>query len=138
MSTILSSEEPTRFKQVVVRAPNWLGDAVLSLPAMAALRAHFGSAQLTVAAPAAVAGLLREATDVRADRILELPDDNRAAVAALRSGGFDAAVLMPNSLGSAWQMWRARIPHRWGFPTAGRGVLLTRRSSRPLGFRHRH
>jgi len=138
MSTILSSEEPTRFRHVVVRAPNWLGDAVLSLPAMAALRAHFGSAQLTVAAPLAVAGLLREATDVRPDRILELPDDSGAAIAALRSGGFDAAVLMPNSVRSAWQAWRAHIPHRWGYATAGRGFLLTRRSSRPLGFRHRH
>ena len=69
----------TQISRLVVRAPNWLGDAVLVLPAMAALRRHFASAHLTVAAPSSVAALFHEQTDVRPDTVLALPSDNRAA-----------------------------------------------------------
>jgi heptosyltransferase-2 len=116
--------------RLVIRSPNWLGDAVLALPAMAAVRRHFPDAHLTVAAVPSVAALFREETGVRPDRVMELPDTTRAAVAALEGGAFDAGLLFPNSFRSAWQMARAGIGERWGFATAGRGLLLTRRSPR--------
>jgi heptosyltransferase-2 len=115
--------------RLVVRAPNWLGDAVLALPAMAAVRRHFPTAHLTVAAPPGVAGVLREDTDLSPNLVLELAD-TRGAIAALEGGGYELGVLFPNSFRSAWQFWRAGIPARWGYGTAGRGMLLTRRSGR--------
>src|SRR5262245_6679057 len=93
--------------RLVIRSPNWLGDAVLALPAMAAVRRHFSEAHLTVAATPSVAALFREETEVRPDRVLELPDLHRAAIAALEGGAFDAALLFPNSFRSAWQLTRA-------------------------------
>lgn len=117
--------------RVLVRAPNWLGDAVLALPAMAAIRAHFAAAHLTVAAPASVAALFREGTDAYPDQVLVLPTDQRATVTALRAGRFDIAVLFPNSFRSAWQVRRAAIPERWGMARSQRGWLLTRASLRP-------
>ena len=117
-------------ERLVIRAPNWLGDAVLSLPAMAAIRRHFPAAHLTVAAPGSVAPVFREVTAAAPDRVLELPTGDQAAIAALRSERFDAGVLFPNSFRSAWQLFRARVPQRWGYATSGRGILLTRRSAR--------
>ena len=115
-------------KRVVVRPPNWLGDAVMALPALAALRRHFVSSHLTIAAVPAVAALFREETDARPDSVIDLPVGHRAAVAALEGGGFDAGILFPNSFRSAWQFRSAAIPERWGYARSGRGLLLTRKS----------
>ena len=116
-------------RRVVIRPPNWLGDAVLALPAMAALRTHFADASVTVAAPAGIAALFREETGVHPDAILELPSSNREAVRALRAGTFDLGVLFPNSFRSAWMLRRAGVPERWGIARSFRGFLLTRKSA---------
>jgi heptosyltransferase-2 len=117
-------------RRVVIRAPNWLGDAVLALPAMAALRRHFAHASLTVAAPAGVAALFREDTGVLPDGVLVLPASPRETVRALREGKFDLGVLFPNSFRSAWMLRRAGVPQRWGVARSARGFLLTRKSTR--------
>ncbi len=124
-------------RRVVVRPPNWLGDAVLALPALSAVRQHFADAHLTIAASPAVAALFREDTDAAPDDVIDLPA-SRAAIAALGTGRFDVAVLLPNSFGSAWQVRRARIPERWGYATSARGWLLTRRVRPRRGWRRRH
>lgn len=116
--------------RVVVRPPNWLGDAVLALPAIGAIRRHFPSAHLTIAAVPAVAAVFNEVTPAAPDQVIELPPTSAATKAALRAGRFDAGVLFPNSFRSAWQLYRAGIRERWGYPTAGRGLLLTKRSGR--------
>jgi heptosyltransferase-2 len=120
----------TTMTRVVVRAPNWLGDAVMALPAMTAIRQHWPAAHLTVAAVPSVAALFREDTDVRPDRVIDLSTQTRTAIAALEGEGFDLGVLFPNSFRSAWQLWRAGVPERWGLATSGRGLLLTRKSRR--------
>ncbi len=125
-------------RRVVVRPPNWLGDAVLALPALSAVRQHFADAHLSIAAASGVAALFREDTDAAPDEVIELPGRSRPAIAALRAGRFDVAVLFPNSFGSAWQLWRARVPERWGYATSARGFLLTRRARALGGWRRRH
>ncbi len=115
--------------RIVLRAPNWLGDAVLALPAMAAVRRAFPNATLAIAAPVSIAALYREGTNARPDEVIDLPDAHRGAVAALRSGTFDLGILFPNSFRSAWQLRQARVPARWGYGTSGRGPLLTKRSA---------
>jgi len=118
-------------ERLVVRPPNWLGDAVLALPALGAVRRHFAAAHLTIAAKPGVAALFREETNAAPDRVIELPEATRDAVPALEGEGFDAGLLFPNSFRSAWQFYRARIPQRWGYATSWRGMLITRRS-RPV------
>jgi heptosyltransferase-2 len=117
--------------RVIVRAPNWLGDAVMAIPAMAAVRRHFADATLTIAASPALAGLFRERLSAAPDAVLELPARRRDEGDAVRAGHFDLAILLPNSLGSAWQMRKARVPDRWGYAAAGRRWLLTRAVGRP-------
>jgi heptosyltransferase-2 len=118
-------------RRLVVRPPNWLGDAVLALPALAAIRRHFPASELTIAAPKSVAALFRENTPAAPDQILELPAVSRDAKIALAASAFDAGILFPNSFRSAWQFYRAGVRERWGYPTSGRSLLLTRRSRRP-------
>jgi heptosyltransferase-2 len=114
--------------RVVVRPPNWLGDAVMALPAITAVRRHFPDSDLTIAASPSVAALFREDTDVEPNRVIDLPRDTRAVAALLEGEGFDLGVLFPNSFRSAWQFWRGGIRERWGYARSGRGLLLTRRS----------
>lgn len=116
--------------RLVIRAPNWLGDAVMALPAMGALRATFAGAHLAVAATPSVAPLFEEETSARQDRVIVL-SDSRSDIAALTAGGFDTIVLLPNSFRSAWTARRAKIPERWGYSAGFRRWLLTRAVARP-------
>jgi len=128
----------TVVSRLVIRPPNWLGDAVLALPAMAALRRHFHNASMTVAATGAVANLFREQTGVNADAVLTLPRAKREAVRVLRDGRFELGILFPNSFGSAWQLRQAGVPQRWGYSRAMRGWMLTRKSTPEAPAAHQH
>ena len=123
-----------------MRPPNWLGDAVLALPAMAAIRRHFASAHLTDrgARRRWPRSFARTPTS-RPDRVIELPAPTRDAVAALEAERFDLGILFPNSFRSAWQFWRAGIPralglcHRRAAGCCSRGAAARRQRA---GVRH--
>lgn len=118
-------------ERVLVRAPNWVGDTVLSLPALRDVRRNFPAARLEVLARPAVADVYRAVAEVDAVReCLSFGAD----VAALR-GAFDLGVLFPNSFASALQLYRAGIKERFGYATDGRGLLLTRRCPVPAEVR---
>ena len=122
-------------RRLVIRTPNWLGDAVMALPAMEAVRRAFGDAHVAVAAVPSIAPLFAEETSAAPDSVIALPDP-AAEVRALRAGSFDAILLLPNSFRSAWSAHRASIPTRWGYAAGLRRWLLTRSISRPRGRRH--
>ncbi len=122
-------------QRLVIRAPNWLGDAVMALPAMGALRAAFAGAHVAVAAPPAIAPLFAEETSAAPDSVLVLKD-HAAEIQSLRAGQFDAIVLFPNSFRSGWSAYRAAIPERWGYAAGFRRLMLTRAVSRPRGRVH--
>jgi heptosyltransferase-2 len=108
--------------RVLVRAPNWVGDVVLSLPALRDLRRAFPSSRLEVLARPWVAGLYAAVPEL--DGVVE-SRGTLADAAAIR-GRYDVGLLLPNSFASAFTIWRAGIPERWGYATDGRGALLTR------------
>lgn len=118
----------TIVSRLVIRPPNWLGDAVLALPAMVALRRHFKSASITIAATSAVAALFREETGVKPDDVLVLPKAEKDAVRAIADGKFELGILFPNSFHSAWQLRRAGVPQRWGYANMPRGWMLTKKA----------
>ncbi len=119
--------------RLLVRAPNWIGDVILSLPAVRDLRRNFPDARLEVLARGWVADLYRAVPQVDAIRESR---GHRADVETIR-GAFDAALLLPNSFGAALAVWRAGIKERWGYATDGRGPLLTRRARVPASVRGR-
>lgn len=119
-------------RRLVIRAPNWIGDVVLSLPAVRDLRRrNFPDARIEVLARPSVAPLYAAVAEIDAVR----ESAGTAADARALRGAFDAAVLLPNSIGSALAPWWAGIPERWGYATDGRGPLLTRAPRVPAGVR---
>src|SRR5512145_1560001 len=118
-------------ERIVVRAPNWLGDVVLSLAAVRDLRRNLAGARVTMLARAPVAELYHAVAEV--DGVV-VSRGVRADAAALR-GQHDLGVLLPNSFGSALALAMARIPERWGWSTDARGLLLTRAAPVPARLR---
>src|SRR5258708_26430862 len=119
-------------KRLVILSPNWLGDAVMALPAIADVRRAAPDASITVAARVAVAPLFRLVPEVDDTILLTKPAAVhdvarwRALGAELPDGGFDTALAFPNSMHAALIASRAGIPERWGYRTGWRGRLLTR------------
>ena len=111
---------------LVVRSPNWLGDAVMALPAVRNLKELLGPSPLTVATPAKIADLWRACPWV--DHVLELDQPRHlwATAARLRTQRFACAVLLPNSLRSAAEARLAGIPSVIGYGRSLRSWLLSK------------
>ena len=111
-------------RRVAIVAPNWLGDAVMALPAVADVRRHFGDARLVVAARPSVAPLFRLVPGV--DEVVDTVPPSSA----------DVAILLPNSFASAWAARKAGIRERWGYASDLRRPLLSRAVRRPRRSMH--
>ena len=120
-------------KRLVILAPNWLGDAVMALPAIADVRRGAKDAVIAVAARAPVAPIFRLVPEVDEVLTIERRSWFELGTADLRGGAFDTALLLPNSLHSALMVVRAGIRDRWGYRTDCRGRLLTRAVQPPSG-----
>ncbi len=112
-----------RFR-LVIRATNWLGDAVMTVPAIRAIRRTRPDLELTVLTPGKLAGFWNAVPEV--DCVLSLPAEGgiRATVELLRKGNYDAIVLFPNSLRVGLEGWFAGIPRRVGYRGHSRAWLL--------------
>jgi heptosyltransferase II len=118
--------------KILVRTTNWVGDAVMSIPALQAIRSRWPDAEIVLLARPWVADLYRGQS--YADRILVYDHKGKhkgfwrreRLARALRQEKFDVAVLFQNAFDAAWIAWRARIPERIGYARDGRSLLLTR------------
>jgi len=119
--------------KILVRTPNWLGDAVMALPALRTLRNRLPNADITLLARAWVADLYRR--ESCADRVIVYPGvggprgwrERLKLARQLQRDRCDWALVFPNSWESALLPWAARIPRRTGYERRGRGYLLTDR-----------
>lgn len=116
--------------KLAVRAPNWLGDTVMALPALQALRDARPFAQLTVVARSSVADIFR--LSGLCDDVLAIPSPHGSggwaatlrAARSLREYHFDAGLILPNSFESALVFRAAGIRDCWGYARDARGLLL--------------
>jgi len=118
--------------RLMIRATNWVGDAILALPALRAVRSKFPEAQIAIVARPYVADIYRG--QGIADEFI--PYDVNSAhrgwsgrerlAAELRAKKFDCALLLQNAFDAAWLAWRAGIPERIGYARDGRSLLLTK------------
>lgn len=119
------------YRRILVRATNWVGDAVMCLPALQALRANFPESHIAVMARPWVADIYRgqpfcdEVIEYDAPRGWKGVGRKLAAAKALRRSRFDCAILLQNAFEAALLAWWARIPARIGYDRDGRGALLT-------------
>ena len=119
---------PSSVSRVCVRATNWIGDAVMSLPAIRAIHGTFAHAELVIVARPSVAGLYTRESAV--SRVISYPGglslaQKRHFAGRLREERFDLAILLQNAFDAALIAWMARIPQRIGYRRDARGVLLT-------------
>ncbi|PYI92463.1 MAG: lipopolysaccharide heptosyltransferase II [Verrucomicrobia bacterium] len=110
--------------RILVRAPNWLGDSVITVPAVRAIKAGRPDAHLTIAAPEKIASVWKLVPDI--DEVLSLKPGSLFSVVQTirREKPFDVAILFPNSLRAALEVWFAGIPRRVGFRGHHRRWLL--------------
>jgi lipopolysaccharide heptosyltransferase II len=117
--------------KILVRATNWVGDGVMSLPALKALQERFPSAEIVMVVKPSVADLYLHHPAVNRLIVYDAAGEHRdpggfgKLVEQIRSERFDMAVLFQNAFHAAWMAWRSRIPVRIGYGLEGRGVLLT-------------
>ena len=118
--------------RILIRATNWVGDAIMALPALRAVRAKFPGAHIAVVARPYVADIYRGqeicdqliAYDLNGEHA---SFSGRARLAGeLRAQKFDVALLLQNAFDAAWLAWRAGIPERIGYARDGRSFLLTK------------
>jgi heptosyltransferase-2 len=113
---------------VLVMGPNWIGDAVMSLPTLANLRRGLPKARIDLLVPRRVAPLFDDHPHL--DRVI-IRDERQpwrtrlAQVMALRHCGYQMVVLLPNSFRAALDAWLLHSPIRLGYATDGRRWLLT-------------
>ncbi len=118
-------------KRILVRGPNWLGDAVMCEPALRGLRRLFPDAQIALLVKPAVADLF--AGHPALTRVLTYDINGRhagisgkwALAGQLRRQGFDMAVLFQNAFEAAFLTFLAGVPRRYGYATDGRSLLLS-------------
>ncbi|MBS0183268.1 MAG: lipopolysaccharide heptosyltransferase II [Nitrospira sp.] len=125
--------------KILVRAPNWIGDAVMCEPAVRGLRSLFPEAELTMLAKPAIAELFIAHPSLH--RLLVYDDKGAHAgisgkwslAGSLRRHRFDLAILFQNAFEAALLAWLAGIPRRYGYATDGRVFLLTEPIAVPRG-----
>ena len=140
-------------RRILVRGVNWLGDAVMTTPALLRLREHFPQALIALLTPEKLRGLWLHHPAV--DEVITFTPDDRLmgiakkiqimmwpetagkatvaesarraaeAIKPLQRGGFDLALILPNSPRSALEIWLARIPRRVGYARPWRNFFLT-------------
>jgi len=117
--------------RILIRSSNWLGDAVMSVPALRAIKNGRPDARVTVAAPVNIAPMWKLVPEV--DTIIPLPNDSLLPVISLlkRQRNFDVAILFPNSLRVALESWLGGIPRRVGYRGHWRRLLLNQTAREP-------
>lgn len=131
-------------KRILVRGPNWLGDAVMCEPALRGLKRLFPNADLTLLVKPAVAELFIGYPSLT--RVLIYNDQGPHAgltgkwtlAGQLRRYGFDCAVLFQNAFEAALLAFLAGVPRRYGYATDGRSLLLTEPVAVPDRRTHLH
>ncbi len=118
--------------KILIRATNWVGDAIMALPALRAVRKRFPDAEIAIAARPYVADIYRD-QGICDQLIVYDPKGLHAGLsgrerlaAELRAKKFNVALLLQNAFDAAWLAWRAKIPERIGYARDGRSFLLTK------------
>jgi heptosyltransferase-2 len=112
-------------RRILVRGTNWLGDAVMTTPALMRLRERFPEGHITLLTPEKLRDLWLAHSAVN-EIISIAPDESVFSVGQkLRAGNFDLALVLPNSPRSALEVWLAGIPQRIGYARFWRNWFLT-------------
>lgn len=119
--------------RLIVRFPNWIGDAVMATPALGTVRRCFPDSEIVVLANEGIATLLEHHPFCDRTMVLDKRKIHRGPAGIFRVGReirkerFDLAILFQNAVEAALIAWLGGIPRRAGYTTDGRAFLLTHR-----------
>jgi heptosyltransferase-2 len=118
--------------RILIRSSNWLGDAIMSVPAVRAIKKGRPDAHVTIATPAKIAPVWKLVPEV--DAMISIPTKSLAAVARAirRERRFEAVILFPNSLRCALEIYLAGVSRRVGYRGHCRRWLLNQIVPEPL------
>ena len=116
-------DRPLQPFRILIRSTNWLGDAVMSVPAVRAIKAGRPDAHVTELVPAKLAQVWQAVPEV--DEVIPIrAGEGVFSIARKLRGKFDVAIVFPNSVRSALEVWLAGVPRRVGYPGHRRAWLL--------------
>ncbi|MEK6202394.1 MAG: lipopolysaccharide heptosyltransferase II [Desulfobulbaceae bacterium] len=132
-------------EKILIRSTNWIGDAVMTTPAVHTIRKNFPKAEITMLAMPWVADIFRLSPDVDKVLVYDKKDLYPGKVKGvlkltnhLKQYRFDAAILLQNAFEATFIAWMAAIPVRAGYKRDGRGLLLTHGVELTAEIRARH
>ena len=109
--------------RILVRSSNWLGDAVMTTPALRRVKRGRPDVRLTVLTRSKLADFWRLVPEV--DELITIdPGDSIFGVASKIRGRFEVAILFPNSIRAAMEAWLAAIPRRVGYSRPWRNFFV--------------
>ena len=111
----------SRGTRILVRSTNWIGDSVMTMPAIQRLREFAPESHIALLCPGKLHDLWGHNPYINEI----IPFGHQVNVRQLGERKFDIAIIFPNSLRSAWECQRAQIPRRIGFAGHWRRFLLT-------------
>jgi len=109
--------------KIIVRSPNWIGDAVLCLSSIAYIKEKMPQARITVIAKNWVKDVFLNHPAV--DEIIALDKPQTALIKEIKKQNFDAGILFTNSFSSAFLFFIAGVKKRIGYKTDLRSIFLT-------------
>ena len=131
-------------KNILIRGTNWIGDAVMTLPAIRAIRNTFPGARISILAKPWVAEIFSICKDIDEVIVFKSPGSHSGIAGKLRlakelkARKFDTAILLQNAIEAAIITWLAGIPVRCGYNSDARGLLLTHSVQRTEDIRKVH
>jgi heptosyltransferase-2 len=120
-------------RSLLVRGVNWLGDAVMTSPAMQRLRERFPNTRITLLSDEKLGELWIHHAGVDAVMTFNRADNPWSVARRLGAQRFEAALVLPNSPRSALEVWLAGIPRRYGYAGRWRNWFLTQAVPHPVG-----
>jgi lipopolysaccharide heptosyltransferase II len=123
---------PLKPFRILVRSSNWLGDAVMTAPAVRRIKRGRPDAHVTILTRSKLADFWRVVPEV--DEIIAIQNKESVFEVARRlREKFEVAILFPNSPRVALEVWLARIPRRVGYRRPWRNWFLNQFIPEPAG-----
>ena len=124
---------PIAARNILVRSANWVGDAIMSTPALRSIRRNYPSARITLLAKPWVVPVFENSPDIDDVMVYRAGGRHHGLPGLMRLSrdigiyNFDLAILFQNAFEAALLTWLAGIPRRLGFTTDARTLLITDR-----------
>lgn len=129
----MPSNRFSNVQRILIRSANWVGDAIMTTPALRAVRHRFPGAEITLLAKPWVIPVFKNSPDIDHIMVYDVTGRHAGPIGLwhlsrdIGQRRFDLAILLQNAFEAALLAYLARIPRRLGFTTDGRTLLLTDR-----------